>query len=882
MQTYAETIREDAWGKLRTIFQDVTGGKDVITVDQIVGVLNNTLKITEDDEIQYVTRNLFRLDTDNNGKIDFPEFANFLLKRHCGEHALRRRHKKAHAIQHAAARKLTSKEFTELLEDSYSFLGVKVDQAEIAAIFKDQIKGTDGLMTYVEYFTFIERWICKSKAELVEPPKPTKTYISRLRSLLWLLLRRLYDKYDKDHNEKLDEKEITALIREVLQLYSSSEIEFVLVSIFHMEAGDSISFNTFASNFLRYLADLGLSRWSLQHPHGERRFQFGDFLIVFRNSFSVLQSHRVSERLLRKFFVKIDTDNDGWISFAQYLQWVKYFLSVVVYNHLDFYIEEDDEALDGGKGWITDETDKVVSPVPASNIVCPYKFSNHDLARRVRAHLFALIAKFDLNKNLTFEETEIINILKVLNKSDDLDIFYVVANVFRYDTDGDKRVTYDELVNFFLELHNGELAIQRLHKKSTYSKGSLYILNQAEFIQTLHYAFSFIEFTATNEELAVLFTEVDLDNDGWISYAEYFQFLRYYFGSLSLVYKEKDNKVVPVEPVDPYAGLDFADRFARITIDQFLLIIKLYRWQPLDRSDLVRFLVTILGLNDQEIDFALINFFRYDIITGGYFLDTDIARILLELYFANIILLRLHRAKKFARWAELLISFEEFVHLVELATGWLTLKHNNALLVGVFKLIDTNGDGFISYREFMAFIRKYLGGRVCNEDFVDPFDNKNDPTEEEFYGFIWTELRALYKHYTKGAHLTRTELKHLVNEVLKEYKKSDMDYIFLNMFRVDPNEDAKIEFEEFAPFILKHAGEIGLRNFHVEQELGKKTLDEAEFSIVVKNAFGFLKSINKSDKILHGLFVRLSNGRGFVTYNEYVGWVFRSIASKVR
>ena len=37
----------------------------------------------------------------------------------------------------------------------------------------------------------------------------------------------------------------------------------------------------------------------------------------------------------------------------------------------------------------------------------------------------------------------------------------------------------------------------------------------------------------------------------------------------------------------------------------------------------------------------------------------------------------------------------------------------------------------------------------------------------------------------------------LINEVLKEYKKSDMEYIFLNMFRVDPNKDSNIEFEEF-------------------------------------------------------------------------------------
>jgi len=101
---------------------------------------------------------------------------------------------------------------------------VKVDPAEVAAIFKEQIKGADGLMTYVEYFTFVERWICKSKEVLAAPPKPTKDYVSRLRTFIWSWLRMLYDNYDKDHNNKLDQKEIELLIRELLHQTSASEV----------------------------------------------------------------------------------------------------------------------------------------------------------------------------------------------------------------------------------------------------------------------------------------------------------------------------------------------------------------------------------------------------------------------------------------------------------------------------------------------------------------------------------------------------------------------------------------------------------------------------------------------------------------------------------
>lgn len=88
------------------------------------------------------------------------------------------------------------------------------------------------------------------------------------------------------------------------------------------------------------------------------------------------------------------------------------------------------------------------------------------------------------------------------------------------------------------------------------------------------------------------------------------------------------------------------------------------------------------------------------------------------------------------------------------------------------RLLDTNGDGFISSKEFMAFIRKVFSGSICIEDFKDPFDGKTKPTEEEFYGRIWRELREIYKHYTKGKFLNKEELRVLINEVLKEYKKS--------------------------------------------------------------------------------------------------------------
>lgn len=51
--------------------------------------------------------------------------------------------------------------------------------------------------------------------------------------------------------------------------------------------------------------------------------------------------------------------------------------------------------------------------------------------------------------------------------------------------------------------------------------------------------------SASAEQIARLFKEIDLDKSGWISYEIYFLFLKYYFGSL------RADGVVESTPVDP-------------------------------------------------------------------------------------------------------------------------------------------------------------------------------------------------------------------------------------------------------------------------------------------------------------------------------------------
>lgn len=164
-------------------------------------MVKNVIGETDRAELDYIFKNLFRLDVDNNGFVDFNEFSNFFLRRHCGEIALQRTHKKGLIVK-GAERKLNVDEFLALLHDAYSFLKVDVENGMAREVFKVFDRDHDSLITYVEYFDFIEKFICKSEATLqaeaenrpvppieipgpIEHYKPSKVYKSRLRYFLW-------------------------------------------------------------------------------------------------------------------------------------------------------------------------------------------------------------------------------------------------------------------------------------------------------------------------------------------------------------------------------------------------------------------------------------------------------------------------------------------------------------------------------------------------------------------------------------------------------------------------------------------------------------------------------------------------------------------------
>lgn len=79
------------------------------------------------------------------------------------------------------------------------------------------------------------------------------------------------------------------------------------------------------------------------------------------------------------------------------------------------------------------------------------------------------------------------------------------------------------------------------------------------------------------------------------------------------------------------------------------------------------------------------------------------------------------------------------------------------------------------------------------------------------------------------------------------------------MFRIDKKGKGSIEFEDFAPFILKHSAEITLQRFHAQQKSGKTHINLEEFKFLMNGAYHFISAIKKDN--LHIIFGELDKDK---------------------
>lgn len=71
-----------------------------------------------------------------------------------------------------------------------------------------------------------------------------------------------------------------------------------------------------------------------------------------------------------------------------------------------------------------------------------FRLSDYAFARQVREKMHNALTSYDKAGNNLFDATEIEQALIGILNENSTEVYYVVQNVFRYDRDGDQKVTY--------------------------------------------------------------------------------------------------------------------------------------------------------------------------------------------------------------------------------------------------------------------------------------------------------------------------------------------------------------------------------------------------------------------------------------------------------
>jgi Ca2+-binding EF-hand superfamily protein len=139
----------------------------------------------------------------------------------------------------------------------------------------------------------------------------------------------------------------------------------------------------------------------------------------------------------------------------------------------------------------------------------------------------------------------------------------------------------------------------------------------------------------------------------------------------------------------------------------------------------------------------------------------------LTIYFIEIVFHRRYNSKDNAAWKSKKISLDEFISLINDACYFITYKPPRDTLIFIFRELDTDRDGFITFTQYADFIRKYLGNGI--DPFAKPPPQNNSPSgiSDEEYGFvnaIWDELKVYFNKYDQGkkGFLTESELRSFV------------------------------------------------------------------------------------------------------------------------
>lgn len=199
----------------------------------------------------------------------------------------------------------------------------------------------------------------------------------------------------------------------------------------------------------------------------------------------------------------------------------------------------------------------------------------------------------------------------------------------------------------------------------------------------------------------------------------------------------------------------------------------------------------------------MMKYFSLDASSSGSLTFEELISLILSIYFVEIVFKR--RGTSASKLSELKLSFEDFSSIFTEHCFFIKLKPSQEDLRYIFDELDTDHDGFITFKQYSDFVRKYLGNGLDLSS--SKYKCELDGVSAEEYAFvqaIWDELKVYFDKYDVGlkGHLAENELKNFLVEVLQETTERELNYVFWNLFRVDSDSNKEVDFNEFVSILL--------------------------------------------------------------------------------
>ena len=166
-----EQFRDRLWSSLRSVYRDYLKCGDKLSYEDAKNIILDNVH-RDPVSCDVLMNRIYKMDMNADGKIDFTELGNFLIKGYCREISLQRYHLKKVRNGGCSRFMIDRAGFKEVINDAFSFLSVSISDGLAYYLYEKADTNCDHEVSYAEFFTITRQSFCQP---IKRPePKPCK------------------------------------------------------------------------------------------------------------------------------------------------------------------------------------------------------------------------------------------------------------------------------------------------------------------------------------------------------------------------------------------------------------------------------------------------------------------------------------------------------------------------------------------------------------------------------------------------------------------------------------------------------------------------------------------------------------------------------------